>query len=499
MSSLILAIDQGTTSSRALIFNLDGQVVAKAQREFRQFYPADGWVEHDPEEIWQVTSQVCREALAALDSATLPNGTKVVGIGITNQRETTVVWDRQTGKPVYPAIVWQDRRTAALCRDLVSQGHEADITARTGLLLDPYFSATKLAWILDNVDGARARAEQGQLAFGTIDCWLIWKLTGGRQHVTDATNASRTLLFNIHNQTWDIRLLNLFNIPPSLLPDVYDCAANFGMAVEGLGGVNIPITGVAGDQHAAMIGQACTSPGMIKSTYGTGCFALMNVGDKPMLSRNRLLTTVAYRLNGKTTYALEGAIFIAGAAVQWLRDKLGIIQHASETEVLARSLDSNRGVYLVPAFTGLGAPHWDPDARAVICGLTRDSGRAELARAALEAVCYQTRDLFHAMTDDSGTRPATLRVDGGMIANNWLLQALADIVEVTVERPTNIETTALGAARLAGLQLGMFSSLDDIAHHWTLDRRCETQMDSATREAMVSGWQQAVERTRSRN
>lgn len=491
MSGLVLAIDQGTTSSRALVIDTDGRVVTSAQQEFTQYFPNDGWVEHDPEEIWQVTSIVCRAALAQLDQ-----GEAVLGIGITNQRETTVVWDRRTGDPIYPAIVWQDRRTADHCRTLEQLGHEADITARTGLLLDPYFSATKLAWILDNVDNARARAERGELAFGTVDSWLIWKFTGGRVHATDATNASRTMLFNIHQQRWDPALLQLLNIPAALLPEVYDCAADFGTAVEGLDGRSLPIAGVAGDQHAAMIGQACIYPGMIKSTYGTGCFALMHLGETPKPSRNRLLTTVAYRIDGRTHYALEGAIFIAGAAVQWLRDKLGIIEHAADTETLARSIDSNGGVYLVPAFTGLGAPHWDPDARAIICGLTRDSGRAELARAALEAVCYQTRDLLEAMTDDTGERPTTLRVDGGMVVNDWLLQALADIADVRVERPTMIETTALGAARLAGLQLGLFASLEDIADAWTLDQRCEPQIGDDERELRVSGWQRAVEACR---
>lgn len=489
MSSFVMAIDQGTTSSRALIFAPDGSIASVAQQEFTQYFPADGWVEHDPEELWQVTALVCRAALAQLG-----DHQKVAGIGITNQRETTLVWDRRTGEPIYPAIVWQDRRTAEHCRTLAKQGHEPDITARTGLLLDPYFSATKIAWILDNVDGARARAERCQLAFGTVDSWLIWKFTDGRVHATDATNASRTMLFNIHEQCWDPTLLALFGIPASMLPDVRDCAADFGTAVDGLDGRHLPIAGVAGDQHAAMIGQACTQPGMIKSTYGTGCFALMNLGTTPILSRNRLLTTVAYRLNGHTTYALEGAIFVAGSAVQWLRDKLGIIRHAHETEALARSLDSNRGVYLVPAFTGLGAPHWAPDARGLLCGLTLDSGRAELARAALEAVCYQTHDLFQAMADDTGKRPATLRVDGGMIVNNWLLEMLANIVDVPVERPSTVETTALGAARLVCLQLGLCAHLDDIAEDWALDRRCEAALDPDTRQRMLDGWRRAVAR-----
>lgn len=489
MSDCILAIDQGTTSSRALVFAPDGRVLAQAQQEFTQSFPADGWVEHDPDEIWRVTSQVCRSALEQLDA---PEA--VVGIGITNQRETTLVWDRETGVPIYPAIVWQDRRTAKQCRELVQNGHQAEITKRTGLLADPYFSATKLAWILDEVKGARERAELGELAFGTIDSWLIWKFTNGQQHVTDATNASRTMLFNIHDQCWDPELLKLFAVPEAMLPKVLDCAADFGTATQGLGGRQLPIAGVAGDQQAAMVGQSCFEPGMIKSTYGTGCFALMHTGTTPKTSNNRLLTTLAYRLDGRPCYALEGAIFMAGATVQWLRDKLGIIREASETEALARSLDSNRGVYLVPAFTGLGAPHWNPDARAIVCGLNRDSGRAELARAALEAVCYQTRDLFEAMAADAGERPATLRVDGGMIVNDWLLQTLADIVDVPVERPKTIETTALGAARLAGLQLGVFKSLKDIAESWTLEKRCEAQLGPVERGVMVEGWQRAVQR-----
>jgi len=490
MGNNILAIDQGTTSSRAIVFSSQGQALASAQCEFDQHFPNDGWVEHDAEEIWQVTAKVCRQALAKLDEPR-----SVIGIGITNQRETTVVWDRATGKPIYRAIVWQDRRTAETCRALKNAGHEDTLRQRTGLLLDPYFSATKIAWILENVKGARRRAEQGELAFGTIDSWLIWNFTGGKVHATDATNAARTLLFDIHQQRWDDDLLALFNIPKSLLPEVLDCAADFGTATEGLDGIKRPIAGVAGDQHAAMVGQACFSPGMIKSTYGTGCFALLHTGDTPVVSNNRLLTTLAYRLNGKPQYALEGSIFIAGAAVQWLRDKLGIIQHAGDTEALAESLDSNRGVYLVPAFTGLGAPHWEPDARALICGMTRDTGRAELARAALEAVCYQTHDLLEAMSIDAGKRPATLRVDGGMIANNWLLQALTDITDIPAERPEVIETTALGAARLAGLQLGVFADLEQVAQSWQLDRRCEPAISQPQRQQMVTEWQRAIART----
>lgn len=489
MKDLILAIDQGTTSSRAMVFAADGTVVTQAQKEFTQYFPADGWVEHDPEEIWAVTTEVCREALAQL-----PNTQGVAGIGMTNQRETTLVWDRETGEPVYPAIVWQDRRTAEHCRQLVRQGCEPMISRRTGLLLDPYFSATKLAWILDNVEGVRARAERGELAFGTVDTWLIWKFTGGKVHATDATNASRTMLFDIHEQQWHAELLELFGVPAALLPDVKDCAADFGVTLAGLGDLELPIAGVAGDQQAAMVGQACFQPGLVKSTYGTGCFALMQLGPTAIESSHRLLTTVAYRIDGQTHYALEGAIFVAGAAVQWLRDKLGIIQRADETEGLARSLESNRGVYMVPAFTGLGAPHWNPDARAQITGLTRDSGRAELARAALEAVCYQTHDLIQAMHGDSGVLPAALRVDGGMTVNGWLLQALADIVDIPVERPATVESSALGAARLAGLRLGIFKDLREIESSWLASIRCEPEIPARQRQRLLDGWQRAVRR-----
>lgn len=492
MSHYILAIDQGTTSSRAIIFAQDGAVVAKAQQEFAQHYPANGWVEHDPEEIWQVTAKVCRDALQQLDD---PG--KVLGIGITNQRETTIVWDKTTGEAIYPAIVWQDRRTAEHCRKLVREGREQWINRKTGLLPDAYFSATKITWILNHVPNARARAEAGELVFGTVDTWLIWKLTDGKVHATDATNASRTMLFNIHTQQWDKELLALFDIPAVMLPQVCDCAADFGVATEGLDGVHLPIAGVAGDQQAAVVGQACFQKGMVKSTYGTGCFALMNLGETAITSGNRLLTTIAYRLGGRTTYALEGAIFIAGAAVQWLRDQLGIIRQAAETEELARSLTGNRGVYLVPAFTGLGAPYWEPDARGTLVGLTQDSGRAEMARAVLEAVCYQTRDLFEAMAEDAGERPATLRVDGGMTANAWLLQALADIVDVPVERAAVIESSALGAACLAGLQLGIYKDLDDLARHWQADGLYHAEITAAEREKCVAGWRKAVTQCRS--
>ena len=487
-SPLLLAIDQGTTSSRAVVFDARGAIRTVAQREFTQHYPAGGWVEHDPEEIWSATLAVTREALAAAGGA-------VVAIGITNQRETTVVWDRATGAPIHRAIVWQDRRTAAKCRALRVAGHEPAVSGKTGLLLDPYFSATKLAWILDHVDGARDRAAAGELAFGTIDTFLIWRLTGGTVHATDASNASRTLLFDIHSQQWDDTLLQLFDVPRGVLPDVLDSAADFGTTSVEILGHAIPIAGVAGDQQAATIGQACFRPGMVKSTYGTGCFAVMNTGAEAVQSRHRLLTTVAWRLEGKPTFALEGSIFVAGAAVQWLRDGLRVIENAPETESLAAGIPDSGGVFLVPAFTGLGAPHWDPDARGAIYGLTRDSGPAHLARAALESVCLQTRDLMTAMEADRGAAIDRLRVDGGMVENAWLLQALADIVDVAVERPRIIETTALGAAYLAGLQAGVFRSIDDIGGRWARDEEFTPRMPGRERERLVQGWESAVART----
>jgi glycerol kinase len=487
MGQYILSIDQGTTSSRAMLFDAQGRAAFTAQREFTQHFPRDGWVEHNAEEIWVTTLGVVREALeyARTEKA------DVAAIGITNQRETTVVWDRQSGEPVYSAIVWQDRRTAEYCEALRAQGLEAQVTDKTGLLLDPYFSGTKVNWILDQVDGARARAEKGELAFGTIDCFLIWRLTGGKRHTTDATNASRTLLFNIHTQQWDAELLDLLSVPESLLPEVLDCAADYGRTDRALLGAEIPIAGVAGDQQAALIGQACFQPGMIKSTYGTGCFMVLNTGGEALRSRNKLLTTVAYRLGGETTYALEGSIFVAGAAVQWLRDGIGVIESAAQTEAMARSLDSNEGVYLVPAFTGLGAPHWDPDARGAIFGITRDTGPAQLVRAALESVCYQTFDLLEAKRRD-GIEPRRLRVDGGMVANDWLCEFLADLLGIVVERPQQTETTALGAAYLAGLQVGLFASLDDIAARWQAEREFEPRMDGHQRNLLLADWHDAV-------
>ena len=486
----ILSIDQGTTSSRAIVFDRAGRIVSTAQAEFAQHYPRDGWVEHDPEEIWRATLETARQAFAAAEKT----GGEIAAIGVTNQRETTIIWDRDTGAPVYNAIVWQDRRTADICAKLREEGLETHVTARTGLLLDPYFSATKAAWILDNVEGARARAEAGNLAFGTVDAFLLWRLTGGRTHATDATNASRTSLYNIHDNRWDEALLEKFRVPAEILPGVRDCAADYGVTDPEIFGRPIPICGVAGDQQAAAFGQACYARGDIKSTYGTGCFVLVHTGDKPLMSRNKLLTTIACRLNGETTYALEGSIFIAGAAVKWLRDELGIIKSAGETAALAESIETNNGVYLVPAFTGLGAPHWAPKARGLITGLTRGAGRAEFARAALESVAYQTADLMTAIAKD-GAETKTLRVDGGMVANDWTMQFLADILGLPVERPQILETTALGAAYLAGLQAGIFQDTDEIADLWRLDARFQPAMAPDIRARNLSGWADALRRT----
>jgi len=487
MNQYILSIDQGTTSSRAMLFDENGHARFTAQQEFTQHFPKDGWVEHNAEEIWSTTLTVVREALARAEI----DNCEIAAIGITNQRETTVVWDRSSGEPIYNAIVWQDRRTSDYCESLREQGMESMVSSKTGLLLDPYFSGTKVNWILENVSDARARAEKGELAFGTIDSFLIWRLTGGKVHATDATNASRTLMFDIHQQSWDNELLEMLSVPASLLPEVLDCADDYGATSKRLLGAEIPIAGVAGDQQAALIGQACFEPGMIKSTYGTGCFMILNTGEQALTSNNKLLTTVGYRLNGKTSYALEGSIFIAGAAVQWLRDGIGIIDTAQETEALAASLDSNNGVYLVPAFTGLGAPHWDPDARGAIFGITRDTGVAELVRATLESVCYQTFDLLEAKRRD-GLKPTRLRVDGGMVQNNWLCQFLANTLDIVVERPLITETTALGAAYLAGLQVGIFASLDDIAQHWRADREFDPAMESSSRNLLLADWHEAV-------
>jgi glycerol kinase len=492
MAKPILAIDQGTTSSRAILFSASGRPEHVAQQEFVQHFPNDGWVEHDGEEIWSSTLAVCREVLEKAGIS----ASEVAGIGITNQRETTLVWDAASGELLYRAIVWQDRRTASYCAELKAAGHEAMISERTGLLIDPYFSATKLRWILDNVPGARARAERNELRFGTVDCFLLWRLTGGKVHRTDATNASRTMLFNIHTQQWDDDLLQLLDIPASLLPEVMDSAADFGQTAPEVLGASIPVCGIAGDQQAALIGQACFQPGMVKSTYGTGCFMVMNTGSTPIRSQNRLLTTVGYRLNGQTSYALEGSIFVAGAAIQWLRDGLKLIQHAGETEALARQAGEHTGVYLVPAFTGLGAPYWDPTARGAIFGLTRDTGIAQIVAAGLQSVCFQTRDLLEAMQADGAQSTAALRVDGGMVINNWVVQELANILGVTVDRPQVTETTALGAAYLAGLQLGIFKDLDDIASHWACERTFAPEMAETQRDTLYEGWLDAIRRVR---
>jgi glycerol kinase len=490
----ILAIDQGTTSSRAILFDGSLRPVATAQEEFPQSYPRPGWVEHDPADLW---STVAATARAAIEKAGV-KATDIAAIGITNQRETTLIWDRRTGQPIRPAVVWQDRRTADTCAALKAAGHEPMITARTGLLLDPYFSGTKVKWLLDHVEGARARAERGELAFGTVDTWLIWNLTGGQVHATDATNASRTLLYNIAKGAWDEDICRLLDVPMSLLPEVHDCAAPFGMTRPDLFGREIPILGVAGDQQAATVGQACFSPGMMKSTYGTGCFALLNTGADMVPSKNRLLTTIAYQLQGKPTYALEGSIFIAGAVVQWLRDGLKIIREARETQPLAEAAEEAQGVILVPAFTGLGAPYWRPDSRGAVFGLTRNSGPAELARAALESVGYQTRDLLMAMRADWGAAAdGVLRVDGGMTASDWTMQFLADILGAPVDRPKVTETTALGAAYLAAMQAGVAGGPEEFAKSWALDRRFTPQMDAATRDAKYARWAKAIAATMS--
>ncbi len=483
---IILAIDQGTTSTRAMSFGRDGVPRHSIRREFVQHYPQAGWVEHDPEDIW-------RDTLATLTETAAADGGRVAAIGITNQRETLVVWDRATGEPVHKAIVWQDRRGAALCARLKAEGCEPLVRARTGLLLDPYFTATKLKWILDEVPGVRARAERGELAAGTIDSFLLWRLTGGKVHATDASNASRTMLFDIHRGVWDEELLRLFTVPASLLPEVRDNAAEFGET--NVLGRPVLIGGMAGDQQAAAIGQACFARGDVKSTYGTGCFLLLNTGEQAVTSEHGLLTTIAYRLGGRTTYALEGSIFVAGAAIKWLRDGIGIITHAADTHDLATRLDDNHGVYMVPAFVGLGAPHWDPAARATISGLTFDATGAHLARAALESVAYQTNDLIAAMGADGARDLRQVRVDGGMAANDWFCQFLADMLDSEVARPANIETTAAGAAFLAGMTAGMWSGPDDIAATWRADRTFMPRMTADKRAALNTGWQDAVKRT----
>jgi glycerol kinase len=492
MTKYAMAIDQGTTSSRAILFDRDFQPAAVDQQEFEQHFPHSGWVEHEPEDIWNTALATCRGAMAQAGA----EAKDIAAIGITNQRETVVVWDRATGKPIHRAIVWQDRRTAEICSDLKQAGEEGRVSDMTGLLLDPYFSGTKLPWILDNVDGAREAAAAGRLAFGTVDSFLLWRLTGGRSHATDATNASRTLLYDIHEGRWSDELLDLFRVPASVLPDVRDSAADFGETEADIFGAPIRIAGIAGDQQAATVGQACFSPGMIKSTYGTGCFAVLNTGDAAVRSKNRLLTTVAYQLDGKPTYALEGSIFVAGAAVQWLRDGLGIIGNAAETGALAEAADAHQDVYLVPAFVGLGAPYWDADCRGAIYGLTRGTGPKEIARAALESVCYQTRDLLEAMRGDwDGAGETVLRVDGGMVASDWTMQRLADLLAAEVDRPRVMETTALGVAWLAGMKAGFYPDAESFARSWALDHRFTPAMDEGERARKYAGWKDAVGRT----
>ncbi|MFC4270104.1 glycerol kinase GlpK [Sneathiella chungangensis] len=492
MTRYILAIDQGTTSSRAILFDQNYTPVAVGQQEFRQHFPASGWVEHNPEEIWETTVATAKEALKKA-GATI---NYIAGIGITNQRETTVIWDRETGKPIHNAIVWQDRRTADFCQKLKEDGLESQFAKRTGLLLDPYFSGTKIAWLLKYVEGAREAAEAGKLAFGTIDSFLLWRLTGGKVHATDATNASRTLLYDIHRNEWSDELLDILDIPKSLLPEVKDCAADYGMLDPAILGGSTKIAAIAGDQQAATVGQACFQPGMMKSTYGTGCFALLNTGAVPVTSNNKLLTTIAYQLDGKPTYALEGSIFVAGAAVQWLRDGLGIIEHAAQSGEFAKMADPGQRVIMVPAFVGIGAPYWDANCRGAIYGLTRAAGPKEFARAALDSVCFQTRDLLTAMRGDfTESYETVLRVDGGMSASEWTMQRLADILGAPVDRPVSAETTALGAAYLAGLQTGFYPSVDEFSKSWRRDRRFSPSLSAQDRDAAYAEWQDAVRRT----
>ena len=497
-SSYLIAIDQGTTSTRGIVFTANLEIVAIAQQEFPQHFPQSGWVEHDPMDLWQTTQQTLTAVLAKANI----QAAQIAGIGITNQRETVIVWDKATGKPLYNAIVWQDRRTAAFCEYLVEQGYQAQIHAITGLRADPYFSASKIRWILDHVEGAQAKAEAGQLAIGTVDTWLIWQLTGGKVHATDATNASRTMLYDIHAGAWHDELLQRFNIPQVALPQVKNSADDFGVTQAALLGTAIPIRGVAGDQQAALIGQACFAPGTLKSTYGTGCFILLNTGQRAVVSQQNLITTIAYQLNGQATYAVEGSIFVAGAAIQWLRDGLKIIKHASETDALAAQADPNQAVYLVPAFVGLGAPYWDAQARGALYGLTRNTGAAEIARAALESVAYQTLDLVDAMLLDSGlTRQQmqVLRVDGGLSASDWAMQFLADMLYQQVDRPRVLETTAKGAAYLAGLQLGLCPNPLEFAKQWQAARSFEPYLAETERQRKYAGWQQAINRTRTQS
>ncbi len=488
----ILSIDQGTTSSRGVLFDLNCEVVSIGQKEFTQFFPNSGWVEHDPEEIWMSTLESCRKSIK--EAKIEPS--QIEAIGISNQRETTVVWDKKTGKAIYNAIVWQDRRTSDFCQSLRELGHESSVSEKTGLLLDPYFCATKIAWILDNVDGARKKANEGRLLFGTIDSFLMWRLSSQKIHSTDATNACRTLLYNIHDGCWDEDLLDLFNIPSSMLPEVCDNAANFGETHKSFFGAEIPIAASIGDQPSALVGQACFEPGMVKSTYGTGCFVLINTGYEPIKSKNNLLTTLAFQINNKTCYALEGSIFVAGAAVQWLRDELKFIESAEQSEALAMQADEAQDVYLVPAFVGLGAPYWDPDCRGAIYGMTRNTGPAEITKATLESICYQTSDLLNAILKDLGeNKLSAIRVDGGMAASNWIMQMLSDLIQLPVDRPKNLETTALGAAYLAGMQVGFYPSMDDFAKSWKSEKQFNSKMADDYREKKLAGWRDAVSRT----
>jgi glycerol kinase len=482
----ILSFDQGTTSSRAIVFDHEGNIVSLAQKEFTQIYPQPGWVEHDATEIWSTQAAVAAEAVLKAGAAT----TDIAAIGITNQRETTVVWNKETGAPVYNAIVWQDRRTAEFCNSLKAQGYDKLIQDKTGLVIDAYFSATKIKWILDNVQGARQLADEGKLAFGTVDSWLVWNLTGGKVHVTDVTNASRTMLFNIHSLQWDKELLQLFEIPFSILPVVRSSSEVYGETAGQILATKIPIAGIAGDQQSALFGQMCTVPGMVKNTYGTGCFMLMNIGDKPIISHNNLITTIAWKIGDQVQYALEGSIFIGGAVVQWLRDGLGIISSSGDVEALAQKVDDNGGVYMVPAFAGLGAPHWNQDARGSIVGLTRGSTAGHIARAALESIALQTMEVLNAMEADSGKKVQELRVDGGATANNMLMQIQADVLNAKVVRPQITETTAMGAAYLAGLAIGFWSSVDEIRKQWKVDR--EFVPSANDNKEIIAGWSKAI-------
>ena len=488
MKNYILSLDQGTTSSRAIVFDKSGSIVSLAQKEFTQIFPLPGWVEHDPQEIWSSQIGVAAEAISQAGL----NSNDIAAIGITNQRETTVVWDKETGKPVYNAIVWQDRRTAVFCDQLKKQNLENTIREKTGLVIDAYFSATKINWILKNVEGAREKAEEGKLAFGTVDAWLIWNLTKGKVHATDITNASRTMLFNINTQKWDDDLLKIFEIPESMLPEVKQSSEIFGTTSAALFSAEIPIGGVAGDQQSALFGQMCTSPGMVKNTYGTGCFMLMNIGDKPIISKNNLLTTIAWKLNGQVQYALEGSIFSAGSAVQWLRDELGIIKSSSEVETLAKQVEDNGGVYFVPAFTGLGAPYWNQHARGILVGITRGSKAAHIARATLESIAYQTMEVLKAMEADSGISIKELRVDGGATVNDLLMQFQSDVLNTKVTRPQITETTAMGAAFLAGLAVGFWKDLNEISDHWKIEKCFEPKQSDVKMLENTKGWKRAV-------